>query len=393
MRDQERVSRIQQALHSAGLDAIVCALPGNVLLLTGYWPVVGSSIAIATRGGEISVIAPEDEIDLAQQGWAEVQAFRPSSLDKLSDAAEQVREPLRNILSKLGMQHGNIGYEDGMTEPSSYAGMMIYGPTIVSVLADIAPDAKCVASSDMLAGLRAVKTPRELDCIRRSCAVAAEAFEQGARGIRVGMRETEAAGIFQPVLKIKGTEVASRAGGFVFCMSGTNSAQAYGAYARSRCRRIEEGDLVLVHCNSYTDGFWTDITRTYTAGAENARAREMREAVFAARAAALAVVRPGVKASDVDHAARQELKARGFGPAFKHSTGHGVGFAAIDPSARPRLHPKSADVLEAGMVFNVEPAIYIENFGGLRHCDVVAVSSHGAEVLTDFQSKPEKLAA
>ena len=93
-----------------------------------------------------------------------------------------------------------------------------------------------------------------------------------------------------------------------------------------------------------------------------------------------------MNAADVDAAARDVLKMRGFGPQFKHSTGHGVGFSAIDANAKPRLHPKSEDTLEAGMVFNVEPAIYFEGYGGMRHCDMVAVTDSGAEVLTPFQS-------
>ena len=70
--------------------------------------------------------------------------------------------------------------------------------------------------------------------------------------------------------------------------------------------------------------------------------------------------------------------------AFKHSTGHGVGFAAADPNALPRVHPASPDVLEKGMTFNIEPAIYIEGVGGMRHCDVVACTNVGTNVLTDF---------
>ena len=100
----------------------------------------------------------------------------------------------------------------------------------------------------------------------------------------------------------------------------------------------------------------------------------------------------GVRAADVDAAAREVLASRGFGALFKHSTGHGVGFAAIDAGAQPRLHPASPDVLAAGMVCNVEPAIYIDGYGGIRHCDVVAVTEHGCEVLTPFHATVTELA-
>jgi Xaa-Pro aminopeptidase len=117
----------------------------------------------------------------------------------------------------------------------------------------------------------------------------------------------------------------------------------------------------------------------------------MYEAVFAAREAALAAIRPGVRAAAVDRAARSELESYGFASEFKHPTGHGVGFAAIDHNALPRLHPRSEDRLEAGMVFNVEPAVYLDGIGGLRHCDMVLVTHTGIELLTPFQTSAEKL--
>src|SRR5205823_5338313 len=143
------------------------------------------------------------------------------------------------------------------------------------------------------------------------------------------------------------------------CMSGPNAARAGRAYARSRATRLRDGDLVLLHCNSYAEGYWTDITRTYSLGAAGAVNRRMFAAVLEARAAALATIRAGVRAADVDAAARRTLEAHGFGDAFTHQTGHGVGFAAINHDARPRLHPRSPDILDVGMVFNVEPAIYV----------------------------------
>jgi Xaa-Pro aminopeptidase/Xaa-Pro dipeptidase len=138
-------------------------------------------------------------------------------------------------------------------------------------------------------------------------------------------------------------------------------------------------------------GYWTDITRTYVMGEHTDRHQEMFRAVLEARDAALAAIRPGVKASAVDAAAREVIEKHGFRDRFKHQTGHGVGFGAIDPHALPRIHPKSDDVLETGMVFNIEPAIYREGFGGVRQCEMVAVTDSGAELLTPFHSRFEEL--
>src|SRR6185312_5241619 len=127
------------------------------------------------------------------------------------------------------------------------------------------------------------------------------------------MTEIEAAAAFREPLStslVDFPELGS-ADGFSWCMSGANSALASGAYARSRTKRIESGDLVLVHCNSYADGYWTDITRTYSLGKLDERRQRMYDAVFAARQAALGAIHPRAKAADADKAARDVLEARG----------------------------------------------------------------------------------
>jgi Xaa-Pro aminopeptidase len=304
-----------------------------------------------------------------------------------------VSRPLAEAARLLSVRGGRVGYErGGAFEPSSYAGLHLYGAAIVELLGLAFPGAALVTADEPLARLRAVKTARERARIRTACALAARAFEEGARQLRPGLRETEAAALFRTPLSTHGMgrEGVTRADGFTFCMSGPNSAQAYGAYARSRDRQIARGAFVLVHCNSYADGYWTDITRTYCVGEPDPRQAALYAAVRAAATAAVGVIRPGVRGRAVDRAAREVLFERGFGDAFKHSTGHGVGFAAIDHNARPRLHPESDDELEAGMVFNVEPAVYFEGYGGVRHCDVVALAEGGAEVLTPFQARPEQ---
>jgi Xaa-Pro dipeptidase len=169
-------------------------------------------------------------------------------------------------------------------------------------------------------------------------------------------------------------------------MSGPNGAKAYRSYQQSSARAVERDDLLLIHCNSFADGYWTDITRTYAFSPLDSMKHSMFEAILAARSAALAAAGPGVPASEVDRAARDVLRGCGYGPAFRHPTGHGVGFEAIDHTSHPLIHPLSHDLLRSGMVFNIEPGIYIDGYGGMRHCDVVAITDDGAELLTPFHA-------
>jgi Xaa-Pro aminopeptidase len=394
-RDSARRDRIQEALHARNLDGLVCALPANVLMLSGYWPVIGSGVVVVARDGPTVGLVPEDEQELASDsGLDEVRVFRPTSLERMQTTVEAIAPPLSALARDLSLAQRRIGYEGGeASEPASYSALHLYGASMAPLLEQAFARPQLNSATELLAGLRERKTPREVEGVRRACRLVARSFEAGAQQLQAGQRECEAAAFFRILLSAAGIgfEGAARAGGFTWCMSGPNSAKAHGAYARSRDRKIGREEFILVHCNSYADGYWTDVTRTFTLGAATDRQQRLYEAVFAARRAALETIRPGARAADVDRAAREVLRQRGLGKEFLHPTGHGVGFGAISPNARPRLHPHSPDLLEEGMVFNVEPAVYFEGYGGLRHCDLVAVTAQGAEVLTPFQAEPGQL--
>jgi Xaa-Pro aminopeptidase len=287
-----------------------------------------------------------------------------------------------------------VGYEDDEASvPVPYVAMHLFGAAMGDLLKVTIPGMILAPASEMLRRLRSILTPGELERVRTACRIGARAFGQGAITLRAGASEVDVANSFQALLgaQAKISEDVVRADGSVWCMSGPNSALSYKAFAQTRARHIEPGDVALIHCNSYADGYWTDITRTFCLGEPDERKQAIYEAVFAASRAAIEVIKPGARAADVDHAARDVLGNRGFANEFRHPTGHGAGFAAISHNARPRLHPRSPDVLETGMVFNIGPAVYIEGYGGVRHCDMVAVTVSGTEVLTPFQSSVEEL--
>ena len=395
MKNAARIDRVRIALRKNQWDLLVCALPKNVLLLSGYWPVVGTGVAIAASDGRIALLVPEDEEELAKSGWAdEVRTFKPGSLNELTTVAHAIKGPLQQILTSFSPDAAEVGFEaDETSEPASYAAMHLYNGQMRSLLQETLPKSTLKPADEALADLRATKTDLEITRLRSAGEIAGRAFRKGAQESKTGTTEVECAANFRQPLSASLADFPElqRADGFAWCMSGTNSALASGAYARSRAKPIQGGDLVLVHMNSYADGYWTDVTRTFVMGKPSDRQQQMYEAISVARAAALKAIRPGARAAEVDSAARDALKGRGFGPHFKHSTGHGIGFSAIDANAKPRLHPKSDDTLEVGMVFNVEPAIYFVGYGGIRHCDMVTVTESGAELLTPFQGSMDEL--
>ena len=385
---------IREALGHTNWDLLVCAMPPNVLLLSGYWPAVGYSIALATRDGQIGLVVPEDEDDVAEQSWVdEIATYSPTPLERLMTAEEGVLEAFLRVKRDLAIKADRIGFEQtDAFEPVSYAPNMLRG-SAVRLLRKVFPSATLAPADELLAEMRTIKTPAEIAHIRTACRIAEQAFTKGAKLLRAEMTEAEAAATCRIGLSacLGDFEPVRRCDGFVQCMSGVNSEKAFGPYPRSRSRKLQTGDLVILRCHSYSDGYWADIARTYHVGAIDEGKQQIFSAVFAARDAALDAMRPGAKAADVDRAARDSLHAHDLGPAFKHSSGHGVGFGAGDPGARPRLHPKSDDVLQPGMVLKLEPGVYLERFGGIRKADVVAITDGGAEVLTRFHWSLDEL--
>jgi Xaa-Pro aminopeptidase len=385
--DSERHSRTIASLINSPYDAFVCSSATEVLLLTGYWPVMGESIAIASSDGEINVIVPEDEVELAEKTTAaKVISYKPAGLDSLMRPVDLLKDALARVIRNLLLSRATIGLQlDAGVQPSSYAVSMQFRSGIAALLRGLAPDATVSACDEWLEVMKAVKTPKELSLMRTATQVAAAGFSKASAYIQAGSRETEVAAVLQAAFE--STSIADgleRSYGYFFCMSGPNSAKADAAYARTRQRLLQKGDLVMIHANTCADGYWTDLTRTYTVGEPSDRQHEIHAAICHARAAGLASIRPGVRGDQVDQAVRAVMEARGFGSAFKHASGHGVGFAAANPNGRPRIHPLSPDVLEAGMTFNLEPAAYFEGYGGMRHCDLIAVTADGATVMSDF---------
>jgi Xaa-Pro aminopeptidase len=286
---------------------------------------------------------------------------------------------------QLKFGDGLVGteWQDG-DQANPYPSTHHFRHTVTRLLEEAFQGTKIVAADDLLRQLRAVKTSTEIDLIGRAASLAKVGFAEADTAIAAGRREDEVAAEIESAFARVANEGFERGHGRFFCMSGPNSTKAAGAFARTRRRVLQKGDVVMIHANTTGDGYWTDISRTYVVGAPNEQQKCMTAAIAEARTAALAAVAPGAEAKDVDAAARKILTRFGYGDAFRHSTGHGVGFAAADPNAHPRIHPASRDQLEEGMTFNIEPAIYIEGIGGMRHCDVVACTSSGVKVLTDF---------
>jgi Xaa-Pro aminopeptidase len=145
-------------------------------------------------------------------------------------------------------------------------------------------------------------------------------------------------------------------------------------------REIAPGDLVVLDFGGALDGYGSDITRTVAVGEPTARAREVYEVVRAAQQAGVEAVAPGVPCEEVDRAARAVIEAAGYGELFFHRTGHGIGVTGHEP---PYIVAGETAPLEPGMVFSVEPGIYVPGELGVRIEDIVAVTEDGVRRLNN----------
>ena len=222
--------------------------------------------------------------------------------------------------------------------------------------------------------LRCVKDASELALMREAADIISRVFEAVLPLIRPGLTELGLAGEIEHEMKRRG---ASGASFETIVASGARSAWPH---AQPSSKPLRERELVVLDQGAILRGYCSDMTRTVFLGKAPGRVRKLYQAVLDAQQAAKAAIRPGVKAGDVDRAARAVLRRSGLAKYFTHSTGHGLG---LEVHEMPRLGRGDEFVLQEGMVVTVEPGVYVEGLGGIRIEDDVVVTAQGAVDLTN----------
>jgi Xaa-Pro aminopeptidase len=221
--------------------------------------------------------------------------------------------------------------------------------------------------------LRMIKSVDEIERIRRSVLTNSRAFESTVRYIRPGVSEASIAGRLEFEMRRRGAE---RSAFDTIVAAGERSALPH---ARPTARAVAKDELLLIDMGACQEGYMSDMTRVLFVGRPGPRVKQMYSAVAKAQLAAIDSVRAGVSTGQVDRKARKVLESEGFGKAFVHSTGHGLGLEIHEP---PRVGRRERTRLEAGMVITIEPGAYVRGFGGIRIEDTVLVTNNGCEVLT-----------
>ena len=238
------------------------------------------------------------------------------------------------------------------------------------------PDVKFVDGSLVTAGLRMQKDPEEIAYMRNAARVAQDAMRATLQGLREGMTEKEIANRLMIHLLEAGSDPELPFPPIVAI--GENSANPH---AVPTDRRLLPGDLLLVDWGATSEGYFSDITRTFTFGEVDPELARIGDIVLEANQAGREAGVPGVDAGAVDRAARAIISRAGYGAAFIHRTGHGLGMEAHEP---PYIFAENDLILAPGMTFTVEPGIYLAGKGGVRIEDDVVVTQTGLVSLTDF---------
>jgi Xaa-Pro aminopeptidase len=220
---------------------------------------------------------------------------------------------------------------------------------------------------------RMVKDVAEIALIRLAVALGASLFDLARERIRPGVTEVEVAGAMEYEARRAGAEGMSFP---TILASGTRSAIVHG---RASSARIPARGFVVCDFGVILAGYCSDRTRTVHVGRPSGEARSLYASVLEAQLTAIAAVRPGATAADVDRAARRVLRRRKLARYFTHSTGHGLG---LEIHEAPRLAAEQDQKLEPGMVITIEPGVYVPGRWGVRIEDVVVVTSSGCEVLS-----------
>ncbi|MFV2100905.1 M24 family metallopeptidase [Micromonospora sp. LOL_024] len=351
-----RLASAQRATAAAGLDALLLSPGSDLRYLTGYDAHAGErlTLLVLPAEGEPTLIVPALERPAAEASPA------PGTGVRIVDHTDGA-DPYPLVTAALGGPVGAVGLADRMWAEQ----VLALGATL--------PAARQRLASEVLRDLRIHKSPAEITALAEAGAAIDAVHARMGQWLRPGRTEVEVAADIAAAIRAAGHVTVD----FVIVAAGPNGASPHHGTGD---RPIGAGEPVVVDIGgTMPSGYRSDCTRTYVAGGRPPDEFGDYYAVLRdAQRAAVAAVRPGVSAGAVDTVAREPIAAAGYGDAFLHRTGHGIG---LDGHEDPYLVAGNARPLAAGMAFSVEPGIYLAGRHGARIEDIVVCTTDGVRRL------------
>jgi Xaa-Pro aminopeptidase len=374
-RDDAKLERVQALMGEQVLDALVVRAPDNVLYLTNFWGMKGFDAAVFPRDADPILITIEPSAqDAAETAWTQdvrlVPGYdatdpRPPSLRAL-DAARQTAAQFGNVGLELSL--GTQATDRMVGEPTTYTKAWF----------DAFPDA--ADATPLLNAARAIKTEQEVERMRLANEIAAAAMEHVARELRPGMKESEAAALWQGFVHGEGTGWKGKVE-LALPFSLVWSGPGIRTFTATGHRPVQETEPTLFEIWVCADGYWCDHTKNVCPGELDPRYDELLDVLLGVYRQALDHCRPGASLAELDRLIRAGIAQAGYPGQPTHPIAHGVGARAHEP---PYAHQAGGGTIEEGMVLAIEPGAYWAGGGGLRIEDNFLITAGGVEKLSSY---------
>jgi Xaa-Pro aminopeptidase len=352
---EQRLTVLRAAVAAAKLDAILVTSLPNIRYLCGF---SGSSALLVVTARDALLLTDfrySIQANLEVAGAARVVIEATSLWSRL-----WAELPVMDDVESVAFESAHVSHADfqRLVDPPQGGTRWQWRPVV-----------------NMVETLRERKDPDEIANIRAAVRIAELALSKTVAVVKPGMTELAICGILEGELRACGSEAHP------FEAIVASGERAALPHARSSARVVNRGELLLIDFGAEFNGYCSDITRTFVVGKASAEQRELHDVVREANSTASGGVRGGMRGKDADALARGYIERRGWGEAFGHSLGHGIG---LEVHESPRLSKVADSPLPAGAVVTVEPGIYRPGWGGIRIEDDVLLTVDGREVLTSF---------
>ena len=350
-----RLDRLRQKMADQGLDGMLITDSLNRRYLTGFTGSSGFALVTAERAMLAVDFRYYEQAERESPAWEQVHV-------------EHVYfETLGEMVAEVGVKR--LGFEADHVTVAQFEELQ---ERVAGV--ELCPTKKMVLS------MRMIKDEQEVELIRAAVNCADEAFAHLQQVIHPGMREVDVAWELESYMRQHGATATSFS---IIVGSGPNGAMPHATTGE---RVIGEGEPIVIDFGAVVEGYCSDITRTICLGHADERYMEVWNLVLAAQRTAEEQLRPGMTNKEADALAREVIKQAGYDKEFGHGLGHGVGLAIHES---PGISQNAEEVtLEPGMVFTVEPGVYLPGWGGVRIEDIVVMRQGGVEVLTRAPKEP-----
>ncbi len=356
---ENRLRSLRGKFDALEVDTVWIIQPENRRYLSGFKAADGQ---LNESSGSL-FITPDQALLLTDSRYT-TQAQQEIDDFEVITHKQSLIDALPEIFERLNTRR--LGFEGG------YLIWDLYQKAIEKT-SDHSPPVEFVPLSNLVEEMREIKEPEEVEVLSRSAQLMGDVLARVIEELRPGQAENDVAWRIETLIREQDTD------GVAFppiVATGANSALPHAIPTN---RIVGEGEPIILDVGARVDGYCSDMTRTIFLGKPPSYFKEIYRVVREAQVSALECVRPGMKTNEADSIARDFIKKAGFGDFFGHSLGHGIGLA---PHESPGVGPLRPKALKEGMVFTIEPGIYVPGKGGVRLEEMVIVEKDGARVLT-----------